>query len=317
MKKVILDVDTGIDDALAISYAVAQPNIEILGITTTYGMAPVEYTCRNTKYILKVLNKDVPVYEGATTPEKRIRVYNGRIHGNDGLGNTLGHVEKTEKSTLEAVEFIIDSTKKYNRDLTIITTGPLTNLARAVNRAPEIMHSIGKIVTMGGAVATPGNVSKFAEANILIDPESADFVFKSNLPITLVGLDVTRKTLLTQDNIEKWKQLGTPSARFFAKFTQYYLDAYGEMHPHLKGCALHDPLAVGVGLYPELVQTVPMRIEVDLSEEALGRTVKDLNIAEEEKPNVSVCLQVDSNAFMEDFFTKVNHMLSIDTSERV
>ena len=89
------------------------------------------------------------------------------------------------------------------------------------------------------------------------------------------------------------------------------------MHPHLKGCALHDPLAVGVGLYPELVQTVPMRIEVDLSEEALGRTVEDLNIAEEEKPNVSVCLQVDSNAFMEDFFTKVNHMLSIDTSERV
>ncbi|GGP07697.1 nucleoside hydrolase [Oceanobacillus neutriphilus] len=317
MKKVILDVDTGIDDALAISYAVAQPDVELLGITTSYGMAPVEYTCRNTKHILNVLNKDVPVYGGAATPRKRTRVYNGRIHGKDGLGNTLGAVNENDKCKLDAVDFIIESTKKYNHDLTIITTGPLTNLARAINCAPEVMHSVGRIVTMGGAVATPGNASKFAEANILIDPESADFVFKSKLPITLVGLDVTRKTLLTQDDVEKWKQFRTSSADFFVDFTQFYLNAYKKIHPYLKGCALHDPLAVGVAIYPEIVHTVPMNLEVDLSEEALGRTVENLNIELNEKPNVDVCFQVDSKTFMEDFFTKVDYLLSIKSSERV
>ncbi|MEF3331286.1 nucleoside hydrolase [Oceanobacillus sp. M60] len=317
MKKIILDVDTGIDDALAISYAVAQPEIELLGITTTYGMAPVEYTCRNTKHILNVLNKNIPVYEGAATPTKRTRVYNGRIHGKDGLGNTLGTINETEKNTLDAVDFIIENTKKYNSDLTIITTGPLTNLAAALERAPEVMHSVGRVVTMGGAVATPGNASKFAEANILIDPESADFVFKSNLPITLVGLDVTRKTLLTQNDVEKWRQFGTPSADFFVDFTQFYLDAYKRIHPYLRGCALHDPLAVGVAIYPELVQTVPMNLEIDLSKEALGRTMENLNMEVDKKPNIDVCFQIDSEAFMEDFVTKVNHQLSMESSERV
>lgn len=317
MKKVILDVDTGIDDALAISYAVAQPDVELLGITTTYGMAPIEYTCRNTEHILNILNKDIPVYEGSAAPEKRTRIYNGKIHGKDGLGNTLGVVDENKKSTLNAVDFIVECTKKYNHDLTIITTGPLTNLARAIHLYPEIMHSVGRIVTMGGAVATPGNASKFAEANILIDPESADFVFKSKLPITLVGLDVTRKTLLTQEDVEKWRRFGTSSADFFVDFTQFYLDAYRKIHPYLRGCALHDPLAVGVAIYPELVQTVPMNVEVDLSEEALGRTVENLNIETNEKPNVDVCFQIDSEAFMKDFFTKVNHLLAIKSSERV
>ncbi len=306
----ILDVDTGVDDALAIAYAVGQSDVELLGITTTFGVAPVEYSYRNTKSVLGSLNKDVPVYKGSKEPLKRERVHDGKIHGNDGIGETLGYVEESETITKDAVDFIIEQTKKYKSDLIIVTTGPLTNLARAIDKEPQIMKYVGRIVTMGGAVASPGNVNKFAEANISVDPDAADFVFKSRLPITLVGLDVTRKTLLNKDNVKEWERIGTSSAKFFAAFTQFYLDAYKKIHPTLKGCALHDPLAVGIALYPELVRTIPMHIEVDLSEEVLGRTVENTNL-EDTEPNTLVCLQVDSKRFTEDFFNKVNNILSV------
>ncbi|GAA0485754.1 nucleoside hydrolase [Salinibacillus aidingensis] len=313
MKKVILDMDTGIDDALAIAYAVAKPELEILGITTVYGTAPVEYTYRNTVKVLESVGEPLPVRKGSDKPRERIREYNGKIHGMDGLGETLGELKEDGLvPSQHAVDFIIEETDRCGEDLTIVTTGPLTNLAAAIEKSPAIMKKVGKIVTMGGAVATPGNVSKFAEANIAVDPEAADIVFKSKLPVTLVGLDVTRKTLLTDKDVEKWRQLGTPTAELFASFTQFYLHEYKKLHPYLEGCALHDPLAVGVALYPDLVNTVPMHIEVDKTDEALGRTVENLHVNEDETPNTQVCFQVDAQAFMDDFFGTCHHPNFVD-----
>ncbi|MGY3718258.1 nucleoside hydrolase [Sutcliffiella cohnii] len=318
-KKILLDVDTGVDDALAIAYAVASPKIDLLAVTTSYGMAPVDYSYRNTVKVLESLNDATPVYRGSEKPFQRIREYHGKIHGNDGLGETLGDVKEKINTEIDAVDFMIELVKTYREELTIVTTGPLTNLATAIKKAPEIMGLVGRIVTMGGAVATPGNVNKFAEANISIDPEAAELVFKSDLPITLVGLDVTRKTLLTQKDINNWKDKNTDAGDFFATFTQYYLDAYAKMHPYLKGCALHDPLAVGVAMNPKIVKTVPMHITVDLEGDALGRTVEDIHRKEGSNPSTLVSLQVDSEAFMTDFYKNMNNILSSSKSvaERV
>lgn len=305
MQKIIIDVDTGIDDALAIAYAVKSPDAHLLGITTTYGMAPADHTYRNTCKILEYLGCEVPVFKGAENPLVRTKEYGDRFHGDDGLGEVLGPVEKPIYSSLHSVDYLIEQVYKHQKDLTIVTTGPLTNLALAIAKDPDMIMLVGKVVIMGGAVTTPGNATKFAESNVYIDPEAANHVFRSKLPITLVGLDITRRTLLTKEDVERWRKKGTEVSNFFANFTDFYLNAYKEMHPYLKGCALHDPLAVGVAVHPEIVQTLPMNIEVDLEDDARGRTSEDLQRIDTSKPNTNVCVQVDAQRFMNDFYKYV------------
>src|SRR5699024_5193085 len=153
-------------------------------------------------------------------PKSRVRTYDGVIHGFDGLGETLKkrYINNYSSCEKNATDFIIEQVDKYKGNLTIVTTGPFTNLADAFIKNPDIICKVGKIISMGGAMATPGNASKFAESNIYIDPESANKILKSNLPVTLVGLDVTRKILLNQEDIRRWVQINTPASNFFAKF---------------------------------------------------------------------------------------------------
>ncbi|WP_248928805.1 nucleoside hydrolase [Paenibacillus hamazuiensis] len=301
-QKMILDVDTGIDDALALAYAIASPEIELLGVTVSYGNTPAANAWRNTQEVLRHLRSNVPVYRGADRPLGRTRVYSGKFHGNDGLGHTLGAVAEPAAASPDAADFIIAQAHELGAELAVVTTGPLTNLALAITKDPSIIDKIGRVVCMGGAFMAPGNVSKFAEANIYMDPEAADNVFRSNLPLTLVGLDVTRKTLLTRDDMLRWRAKGTEIGTFFADFTEFYLQAYKEHYPYLKGCALHDPLAVAVAKNPGFVQTVPMFIKVDLEPDALGRTTEDLHRKEPAVPNSQVCVQVEAGRFMNDFF---------------
>jgi len=306
VKKIIMDVDTGIDDALAIAYAAASPEVELLGISTTYGMVSVDYTYRNTLKVLEYLGVDVPVYSGSDKPLVLSCDHPGvRFHGEDGLGNAVGTVAKSEASAVHAVDFLIEQIRKHGKELTLVTTAPLTNLAHAITKDPEITGMIGRVVTMGGAVTTPGNVSKFAEANIRLDPHAAQAVFQSELPITLVGLDVTRKTLLTRKNVEDWRVQGTPIGAFLADVTDFYLAAYEKHYPYLEGCALHDPLAVGVVTHPDLVRTLPMYIQVDLEDDALGRTTEDLYRKSPHGPNVDVCVDVDGQRFVELFLSRI------------
>jgi purine nucleosidase len=307
--KMILDVDTGIDDALAIAYAVASPEIELLAITVSYGNTPIGNAFRNTCELLKLMKVQVPTYKGADKPLSRSADFTGIFHGRDGLGGTLGEVIHPDQTLANAVEFIIEQAHLYGKELTIVTTGPLTNLAHAITKDPSIVALIGSVVIMGGAVMTPGNVTKFAEANIIVDAEAASIVLESELPITLVGLDVTRKTLLTGEDMQRWRDKGTEISTLFANFTEYYLNVYKEYHPYLQGCALHDPLAVAVAKDPTLVRTVPMFIKVDLDKDAEGRTVEDLHRTSPAGPNTLVSVQVDSVRFMDDFFRLLDTIL--------
>lgn len=313
MKKLILNCDTGIDDAFAIAYAVGQKQMELIGVTASYGVSHVGNAYRNSKYILNLLKSPKEVFRGSEKPlERPMRNYmeaESVFHGGDGLANTLGQYTEADiagTSSDDGIEFIIDSIHKYRKELVLVTTGPLTDLAKVLQRDPSVKDKIGMVVSMAGALATPGNVSMFAEVNALMDPEAAKIVLEADLPLTLVGLDITRKTLFTGWDLERWRGIKTSSAEFFACCAQHYLNAYNAKHPYLHGCALHDPLAVGAALHPEWVTAVPMRLTCELKGEAAGRICENLELSNNNDPGRTLgAMRVNKTAFENEFFSVV------------
>lgn len=303
-KKVIFDVDTGIDDALAIAYAIKSRRLDILGMTTCFGNVTVEDATRNTAYVVQLLGEDLPVYQGSSEPLNGGELYlevAQQIHGMDGLGNCLPNVdERRDSPQVDAIRFIIDSIQKYPDDVTLIFVGPLTNLAKVVEQAPEVIPLVKEVVIMGGAVTVPGNVRPHAEANIYADPDAAKIVLQSGLPITLVGLDVTMETLLPREYVTEWEKSGSAVSQFFANITDYYISAYKNFKPGIRGCSLHDPLAVGVVLDPTFVDTKTMTINVDIEGEEIGKTYEGEKAA---NYTINVCLAVDDERFLKHFLT--------------
>jgi purine nucleosidase len=302
MKPIIFDVDTGIDDALAMAYALNSPELELLGFTTCFGNVSVEDATRNTLVVLEKLGKSVPIYSGANRPlVRKPKDFPKHVHGEDGLGNTFDKEPLAKAETETAVDFIISQVKKRPNEMTIITVGPLTNLALAVKKAPEIASLVKEVVIMGGAVYAAGNVTPYSEANIFADPEAADCVFSSGLSVTLVGLDVTMQTLLPNSKLADWRALGTEAGQFLANMTEFYMGAYESFYPGIGGCALHDPLAVGVAIDSSFVQTEKLNVKVTLTEEEYGKTVGH----SEGEPKIEVCTKVQANRFLEHFLERI------------
>ncbi len=309
-KKSILCVDTGVDDALALCYALSHEDLDLIGICASYGMATVPKTYSNTKHIVNSLGKgdQIPVYMGSEKPLQRDREYSGTFHGMDGLGNQNLPDISGDATPEESVDFIVDSIKRYGEDLQIITTGPMTDMAKVLLRFPDGPLPGFSMVSMAGAAITPGNCNLYSEANVMVDPEAAKICFESGVPITMVGLDVTRKTLLTEKELKVWQGYDSESAKTLSKAVGFYLEAYRVHHPYLAGCALHDPLAVGVAMHPDLVTTIPMNITVVTSGEADGDTVENLDKVAEE-PTTKVALSVDGKRFMKDFYAHMDAVL--------
>lgn len=217
-KKMILDLDTGVDDALALAYAIADPNIDLIGVVASYGNNLLEQTAKNSLQLLELLGQDVPVFKGlshsSTTDHFTVMQVSKEIHGSNGIGDISLPEPSHQVQPKDGVDFIIEAAHQYNKDLIIVPTGPLTNLAAALHRDPQISQLIGNVTLMGGALTVEGNVSDVAEANINQDAEAANEVFTSPLPITMVGLDVTLRTLLTKKKLNSgaiWEhQLGLP-----------------------------------------------------------------------------------------------------------
>lgn len=205
-----------------------------------------------------------------------------------------------------AVDFIIDAAKTYGKDLVYVPTGPLTNLDAAIARAPEIVDEIGRVVLMGGALTVPGNVNAWTEANISQDPDAANRVFRSGIPATMVGLDVTLQTLLTYKETQRWRDLGTPAGTFLADMTDFYIKAYETTAPHLGGCGLHDPLAVGVAVDPTLVTTLPINMKVDVEGPTRGRTIGDETRLNDPVKTMDVAVGVDVPRFLDEFMTRIS-----------
>lgn len=336
MKRLILDLDTGIDDALALAYALGSPELELIGVIGSFGNVRVEEAVRNTRVLLALLgHPEVPVVPGADRalmatapfePSAAVR----RIHGSDGLGECGARIAEmvgaswpagsceaaavptagtSPKSCSPATAFLLEAARTYGEDLLYVPTGPLTNLARALREAPELENLLGTVTLMGGALTVPGNVSPCAEANVANDPEAANEVLCSEVQTIMVGLDVTHQTLLTKRETASWRAMGTPASVLFADMTDHYIDIYAENNPYLAGCSLHDPLAVAVALEPDLVTALPINLAVDLEGAFRGRTVGDDARLNDPYKTSEAAIGVDAPRFLSCFMERVGRAL--------
>lgn len=313
-KKMILDLDTGVDDTLAIAYALGSPEVELIGITGTYGNVLMEQGVRNALAITEMLgHPEVKVYKGLPHALKKdgfeVLPISAFIHGDNGIGDVEIPDPTREAETDSAVDFIIDAAKTYGEDLLIVPTGPQTNIAAAIEKAPEIVNMVGREVLMGGALTVPGNVTAWMEANISQDPDAANYVFRSGIPATMVGLDVTLQTLLTYKDTEVWREIGTNAAGKISDITDYYIKAYETTAPTLHGCGLHDPLAVGVAVDPTLVDTLAINMKVDVEGPTRGRTIGDTDRLNDPVKTMEVAVGVDVPRFLQEFMTRIGNVV--------
>lgn len=303
--KILFDGDPGIDDALALLYALKHEGAELVGITTVGGNITLDNTTRNALRILEITdNTDIPVARGIGKPLLRQNKSEGEVHGKDGLGNTTLLEPKISEIREHAVDFIINQIMSNPNEITLVPVGPLTNIAIAVIKEPRLKDFVKEVVIMGGAVTTFGNITPESEFNIFTDPEAAKIVFESGMPITLVGLDVTMKTLLTPAHLSEILEASTPVTDFVCKIITHYMKFYNDV-VGVNGCGMHDPLAVAVAIDKSLVKTHRLFVTVETKGEyTTGETVADLRGSKEgivRNPNMDVCIDVDSERFMKDF----------------
>lgn len=306
MKKVILDVDTGVDDAWAILLALRSPELSVQGITTVAGNVDCDLTTKNTLRILELAGRpEIPVARGLSKPIM-CDLHTGKVaHGDDGIGNVDFPEPQGRPLDQHAVDFLIERIMAAPGEISLLPVGPLSNIATALLKEPRLVGAVREVIIMGGAVTVPGNRTPAAEFNIYTDPEAARIVFSSGLPITLVGLDVTRRTLLRQHHLEYLGQFADPVAQFVARSAQVYLE-FARQRFGRDGCALHDPLTVGVAIDRSLVQTKDLFVGIETRGELTrGATVGDWYGTSKLPPNAAVCLEADFERFVNLFVERI------------
>ena len=294
---VLLDCDPGHDDALAITLALARPELRVLGITTVGGNAPLVATTLNALRVLALLGRpDVPVAAGAAQPLVRPLETAPEVHGTSGLDGADLPDPVSSPRPEGAVEFLRTTLAAASEPVTLIPTGPLTNVALLLRTYPSIAAKIGHICLMGGAMRS-GNWTPAAEFNIWVDPEAARIVFRSGLPVTMCGLEVTHKALFGIPEIDRMRAIGTPAATVFADllrfFTRFHLERYGTADT-----PIHDAVAVAAVALPHLVARTRYHVDVAVDDDITrGRTVVDDRGQPGLPPNVDVALDIDRGAF--------------------
>ena len=313
-QKVIIDSDPGIDDSLAIMLALSMPEeIEVVGITIAAGNAPVEMGYGNALKVLKFMDRlDVPVFMGADRPLKRDFVNALDTHGADGLGESfLPEVpeEEYERQEMNAVQFMQETLQRET--VSVIALGPMTNLAMLIQKDPFAFGRIHEIVSMGGSFRSHGNCSPVAEYNYWCDPDAAALVYSEmdrlGKMIHMVGLDVTRRIVLTPDLLEYMKRLDPRIGAFAQIITKFYFDFHWEWE-HLIGCVINDPLAVAYFARRNLCRGFESYVQIETQGISIGQTVVDSMNFYRHRPNAVVLTEVDTLGFFRIFFTYLLQM---------
>lgn len=315
VRKIILDLDTGVDDALALAYALGSPELDLIGVTGTYGNVTVDQGVRNDLALLELLgHPEVPVFRGEPHAREKnsfeVLEISSFIHGANGIGDVEVPEAAARVDDTHAVDFLIEAVRAHGDDLVIVATGPMTNLAAAIRKDPAFADN-AHIVIMGGALTVPGNVSAVAEANINQDPEAADVLFRSGADVIMIGLDVTLQTLLTYADTRRWRASDARVAQAYADLTDYYIKAYETTAPYLGGCGLHDPLAVAVAIDPTLVTLHPINMKVDLEGPTRGRTIGDEERLGTAGATTRVAIAVDAPRFVGELMERVGRALGV------
>jgi inosine-uridine nucleoside N-ribohydrolase len=293
---IVLDCDPGHDDAIALLLALASPEVELLGVTTTYGNQTIEKTTANALGVLELAGRsDVPVARGAAQPLTRPLAVAAHVHGESGLDGPVLPRPSVAPVAAEAVDWLAETLGASAEPVTLMPTGPLTNIARYLEEHGAA--GIRRIVLMGGAVAE-GNMTPAAEFNVWADPEAAQIVFDAQVDVTMIGLDVTHRAVTGPDVQRRLREAGSIGvfvAELIDFFTVYHRQTYG-----WEGAPIHDAVAVAHVLRPGLVETKLRNVEVErVSELCRGRTVVDLWLRTGRPPNAHVGVDLDGAAFFD------------------
>ena len=299
-RKVIIDCDPGQDDAVALFLAMSSPDeLDILGITTVAGNVPVELTQRNARMMCDIAGrKELPVYAGCERPMVLEPITAEYIHGNTGIDGVDVFEPDTPLQDSHAVDFIIETLLAADKGtVTLVPTGPMTNIATAIQREPAVLDSVQEIVAMGGAMREGGNRSPSAEFNVLVDPHAADIVYNTGKPVTAMGLDVTHQVLSTRERVARLRAVGNAvavaTADMLSFFHRYDTKKYGS-----EGAPLHDPCTVAWLLRPDLFATRRCNLSVEKeSALTLGHTAVDFWHVTDRPHNVDWAYEVDADGF--------------------
>ncbi|MFM5697031.1 pyrimidine-specific ribonucleoside hydrolase RihA [Aeromonas veronii] len=303
---VILDCDPGHDDAIALILALASPELKVLAVTTSAGNQTPDKTLNNALRILTLLGRDdIPVAAGAPKPLARELIIADNVHGESGLDGPKLPDPAFAPQAMTGLELMAKCLRESPQPVTLVPTGPLTNIALLLAAHPELKGKIARIVLMGGA-AGAGNWTPAAEFNIYVDPEAADMVFKSGIPITMCGLDVTHKAQVMDADIERVRAITNPVAQCVAGLLDFFMIYHRDPKWGFAGAPLHDPCTIAWLLAPELFHGVECRVDIETSgEHTVGMTVVDRYGLTGKPANALVLLGLDRPGFIDLLVTRL------------
>lgn len=308
-KRIIIDTDPGVDDALTFLLALASPEVQVEALTTTQGNVTVEKATRNALSVLELLNAShIPVVKGCSLPMVGPLLASDIVHGASGIGNAKLPEPKTQPISQHAIDFLIERFLAEPGDLSLFTIGPLSNVALAIRKEPRLSSAVKELVIMGGAIREGGNITAQAEFNIYADPHAAHVVFHSGIPITLIPLDVTHKCMLYAKDIQQLQKSNSPISQFIKDATAVYLE-FTKEKTGIEGCALHDPLTLATIIAPEVLTLEELYVDVDISGGiSMGKTFADFYKTTGKPPNMKVALDVRGEKFVELFLQRMKNL---------
>lgn len=297
---VIIDCDPGHDDAIALVLALASPELDVKAVTSSAGNQTPDKTLRNVLRMLTLLKRpDIPVAGGALKPLMRELIIADNVHGESGLDGPALPEPGFAAQSCTAVELLANILRDSVEPVTIVATGPQTNVALLLNSHPELHAKIERIVIMGGAMVL-GNWQPAVEFNIYVDPEAAEIVFQSGLPVVMAGLDVTHKAQIHVEDIERFRRIGNPISTIVAELLDFFLEYHKDEKWGFVGAPLHDPCTIAWLLKPEMFTTVERWVGVETQGKyTQGMTVVDFYNLTGKQPNATVMLDVDRQAFVD------------------
>ena len=297
---IILDCDPGHDDAIALVLALASPELEVKAVTSSAGNQTPDKTLRNVLRMLTLLKRsDIPVAGGAVKPLMRDLIIADNVHGETGLDGPALPEPGFAPQNCTAVELMAKVLRESPEPVTLVATGPQTNVALLLNSHPELHAKIARIVIMGGAMGL-GNWTPAAEFNIYVDPEAAEIVFQSGIPVVMAGLDLTHRAQIMADDIERFRAINNPVARTVAELLDFFMEYHKTEKWGFQGAPLHDPCTIAWLLKPEIFTTARRWVGVETQGKyTQGMTVVDYFMLSGNEPNTDIMLDIDRQAFVD------------------
>ncbi len=308
-KRILIDTDPGIDDALAILLALASPELSLEGLSIVHGNCSLERATINGLSILELANAShIPLARGCELPLVQPSLLAPETHGNTGLGYAKLPEPRIKPKVQHGCDFLIEQVMSNPGEITLVTIGPLTNVAMAIRKEPKFAKSLKELIIMGGAIRHEGNTTALGEFNVYVDPHAAHIAFHAGIPTTLVPLDVTYQCILTAQDVEGLQKIDSPIPKFIKDTTDFYME-YHDSYQGIEGCIINDPLALALTFAPELCDYQELPVNVDISGGvSMGKTFADFYNYDKKPANMKVALGVRARDFIELFLERMEKL---------